>query len=102
MTPNCTLMLEDPPPCLQELPVKLSHVHIIPLERDPDSTVWPVIVVRYFNKMFFFLIHILSVCICTNSPLDKTLQKIINFNSASAAQAAQLGGKYKWAFSSKI
>lgn len=28
----------DPPPCLQEPPVKLSHIHIIPLEQDPDST----------------------------------------------------------------
>lgn len=45
----------------------------------------------YFNKMFFFLIHILLLHIHTNSPFDKTLQKIINFNSSSANKASQLG-----------
>lgn len=43
----------------------------------------------------------LSVRIHTNSPFDKTLQKIINFNSYSTAKAAQLGGKYNWALHSK-
>lgn len=33
----------------------------------------------------------LPVCSHTNSPFDKTLQKIINFNSSSVKKASQLG-----------
>lgn len=91
----------DPPSCLQELWVKLCHICIIPLEQDPDSTAWVEIAVYYFYKMGFFLVHMISVCILTNSPFEKTLQKIINFNSYSAAKATQLGGKYHWALNSK-
>lgn len=71
------------------------HIHIIPLEQDLATTARLEIVVYYFNKSFFFLIHILAVCIHTNGLFDKALQKIINFNSSSAAKAAQLGGKNK-------
>lgn len=91
----------DPPSCLQELWVKLCHICVIPLEQDPDSIAWLEIAVYYFNKMGFSLVHTLSVCIHTNSPFEKTLQKIINFNSYSTAKAAQLGVKYNWDLYSK-
>lgn len=83
------------------MPVKLCHICVIPLEQDPDSTAWLETALCYFNKMGFFLVCMLSVCIRTNSPFDKTLQKIINFNSYSTAKAAQLGGKHNWALYSK-
>lgn len=91
----------DPPSCLQVLWVKLCHICAIPLEQDPDSTAWLEIAVYYLNNMGFSLVLMLSVHIHTNSPFEKTLQKIINFNSYSTAKAAQPGGKYNWALYSK-